>query len=192
MVNAQQFINQLKNKEKKLSFNITHEELEGELYLTEFTKLKWLNCSENELTSLNLSQNNDLESINASKNKLKNLDWLANLSQKAKLKSLNLFGNEIGEVDFAWLFNNFPKLEKINLSGKPLKTKNLDNLSNEHFGKLVKGIKDKKIRINSYKGTINIDGLAGICSKISQPRESTTATKRSIFTDAYSTGWFTC
>ncbi|CAG8470033.1 6206_t:CDS:2 [Cetraspora pellucida] len=83
----------------------------------------------------------------------------SNLPQKDKLKSLNLFGNEIQEVDFAELFTNFPKLESMNLSGNPLKAKNLDNLSNEHFGKLVKGIKDKKISVNSFKGTVLMDLL---------------------------------
>ncbi|CAG8497775.1 29284_t:CDS:2 [Gigaspora margarita] len=89
MVDTQEFVNRLKNKEKKTSFNITHEELEG-------------------------NQNNDLESINAAKNKLKNLDWLADLPQKDKLKSLNLFGNEIEEVDFS-LLTAFSNLESINL-----------------------------------------------------------------------------
>ncbi|CAG8849466.1 31845_t:CDS:2, partial [Gigaspora margarita] len=102
-------------------------------------------CSDNELTDLDISKNNDLESINATKNKLKSLDWLADLPAKDKLKSLNLFGNEIGEVDFAELITNFPNLEKINLSGNPLKAKNLDNLSSEQFAKLIKDIKDKKI-----------------------------------------------
>ncbi|CAG8687129.1 4855_t:CDS:2, partial [Cetraspora pellucida] len=68
-----------------------------------------------------------------------------NLPHKEKLKSLNLFGNEIQE--------------SMNLSGNPLKAKNLDNLSNEQFAKLVNGIKEKKIRINSYKGTILMDLL---------------------------------
>jgi len=35
----------------------------------------------------------------------------------------------------------------------------LDNLTSEQFGKLVQGIKDKKIRINSWKGTILMDLL---------------------------------
>ncbi|CAG8745164.1 14629_t:CDS:2 [Gigaspora margarita] len=116
----------------------------------------------------NLSQNNDLESINAAKNKLKNLDWLADLPQKDKLKSLNLFGNEIEEVDFAELLTNFPKLEKINLGGNPLKAKNLDNLSAEQFAKLVNDIKNQKIRINSFKGTVLMDLLEYAQELISQ------------------------
>ncbi|KLL05384.1 MAG: hypothetical protein MRERV_1c058 [Mycoplasmataceae bacterium RV_VA103A] len=87
------------------------------------------------------------------------MDWLANLPQKDKLKSLNLFGNEIGEVDFTKIFTKFPKLEKINLSGNPLSAKNLDNLSSEQFAKLIKGIKEKKISVNSSKSTVLMDLL---------------------------------
>jgi len=35
----------------------------------------------------------------------------------------------------------------------------LENLTSEQFGKLVQGIKDKKIKINSFKGTILMDLL---------------------------------
>ena len=47
----------------------------------------------------------------------------------------------------------------MNCENNPLSAKNLDNLSSEQFGKLVQGIKDKKIRINSFKGTILMDLL---------------------------------
>ncbi|CAG8471870.1 14315_t:CDS:2 [Cetraspora pellucida] len=83
----------------------------------------------------------------------------ANLPHKDKLKSLNLFGNEIKEIDFTKIFTNFPKLEKINLSGNPLSAKNLDDLSSEQFAKLIKGIKEKKISVNSFKGTVLMDLL---------------------------------
>jgi len=50
-------------------------------------------------------------------------------------------------------------LEYLNCENNPLSAKNLDNLTSEQFGKLVKGIKDKKIKINSFKGTILMDLL---------------------------------
>ena len=50
-------------------------------------------------------------------------------------------------------------MEYLNCENNPLSAKNLENLSSEQFGKLVQGIKDKKIRINSFKGTILIDLL---------------------------------
>ncbi|KLL02616.1 MAG: hypothetical protein MRERV_85c003, partial [Mycoplasmataceae bacterium RV_VA103A] len=115
---------------------------------------------ENELTSLNLSQNNDLESINASKNKLKNLDWLANLPHKDKLKSLNLFGNEIQEVDFS-LLASFPNLESINLSNNPLNGNNLNlaDLNEQQLSLLKTWIKEGKIKISDWKGNVALNLL---------------------------------
>ncbi|CAG8603995.1 8470_t:CDS:2, partial [Scutellospora calospora] len=112
---------------------------------------------EGEITDLKEFKN--LKGINVSNNKLTNLNFLDTLPNKDKLKSLNLFGNQIKEVDFAELFTKFPNLEKINLSGNPLKAKNLDNLSAEQFGKLINGIKEKKISVNSFKSTFLMDLL---------------------------------
>jgi len=50
-------------------------------------------------------------------------------------------------------------LEYLNCENNPLSAKNLENLTGEQFGKLVHGIKDKKIKINSFKGTILMDLL---------------------------------
>jgi hypothetical protein len=54
---------------------------------------------------------------------------------------------------------NFPNLEKMNLQNNPISAKNLDNLTNQQFNKLVQGIKDKKIRVDSFKGTVLMDLL---------------------------------
>ena len=50
-------------------------------------------------------------------------------------------------------------MEYLNCENNPLSAKNLENLTSEQFGKLVQGIKDKKIKINSFKGTILMDLL---------------------------------
>jgi len=50
-------------------------------------------------------------------------------------------------------------LEYLNCENNPLSAKNLENLSSEQFSKLVNGIKNKKIKINSFKGTILMDLL---------------------------------
>src|SRR5205085_8205932 len=52
-----------------------------------------------------------------------------------------------------------PNFEYLNCENNPLSAKNLDNLSSEQFGKIVDGIKNKSIQINSYKGTILMDLL---------------------------------
>ena len=81
------------------------------------------------------------------------------MPNKDKIKGINLFGNQITEIDFAELFTKFPNLEKINLQNNPAKAKNLNNLTNQQFNKLVHGIKNKKIRVDSFKGTLLIDLL---------------------------------
>ena len=102
----------------------------------------------------NLSEFANLKGVNASNNQITNLNFLNTLPNKDKLKGINLFGNQIQEIDFADLFTKFPNLEGINLQNNPLSAKQLDKLSNEQFAKLVNGIKNKKIKIHSFKGTI--------------------------------------
>ena len=50
-------------------------------------------------------------------------------------------------------------MEYFNCENNPLSAKNLENLTSEQFAKLVEGIKEQKIRINSFKGTILMDLL---------------------------------
>jgi Asp-tRNA(Asn)/Glu-tRNA(Gln) amidotransferase B subunit len=87
------------------------------------------------------------------------LDFLNSLPNKEQLKKLNFFGNQIKEIDLSHLLSTCSNLEYLNCENNPLSARNLDNLSSEQFGKLVQGIKDKKIRINSFKGTILMDLL---------------------------------
>jgi len=136
--NAQENINQLTNKAKIRYLDISNRDLSGNADLKEFTALT---------------------SLNSYNNKFENLDFLNTLPNKEQLKKINFFGNQIKEIDLAWILTNFPNLEYLNCENNPLSAKNLDNLSSEQFGKLVKGIKDKKIKINSWKGTILIDLL---------------------------------
>lgn len=107
----------------------------------------------------NLSDFADLKGVSVSNNELTNLNFLNTLPNKDKLKGVNFFGNQIKEVDFAELFTNFPNLEKINLQNNPTKAKNLNSLTNEQLVKLINGIKEQKIRIDSFKGTILTDLL---------------------------------
>src|SRR6185369_7175049 len=136
--NAQENINQLTNKVKIRYLDISNRDLSGQADLKEFTALA---------------------SLNSYNNKFENLDYLNSLPQKDQLKKLNFFGNQIKEIDLAHLLSTFANLEYLNCENNPLSAKNLDNLSSEQFGKLVQGIKDKKIKINSFKGTILMDLL---------------------------------
>ena len=81
------------------------------------------------------------------------------MPQKDKLEKINFYGNQLKEVDFAQLLSNFPNLQYINLENNPVKTKNLNSLTSTQFSRLIQGIKDKKIKVNSWKGTILMDLL---------------------------------
>jgi hypothetical protein len=169
--NIQEYINSLVNKQSTTYLNLgnidhsfqrtdiyncqkCNEKLEGNLRCQKCGIEKQL---EGEITDLKEFTN--LRGLNVANSQFTSLDFLNTLPNKDKLKSLNLFGNQIKEVDFAELFTKFPNLEKINLSGNPLSAKNLDNLSAEQFGKLINGIKEQKISVNSFKGTFLMDLL---------------------------------
>jgi len=68
---------------KKL--DISYENLKGELDLSDFTNLKYLDCSYNELTNLNISDCRQLKFLNCGYNKLTNLD-LTGLNKLKELK----------------------------------------------------------------------------------------------------------
>jgi len=82
-------------------------------------KLKSLDCSSNELTSLNLSKNIVLESLNCGSNKLTSLD----ISQNTALKSLTCSSNKLTSLDPT---NNI-KLTFISLENNLLESLNLSN-----------------------------------------------------------------
>ncbi|CAG8581061.1 60_t:CDS:2 [Ambispora leptoticha] len=168
--NIQEYINGLINKSTTFYLDLNNGSLQkAEHYNCRNCnqrlqgKLCCANCSQKEVKLTgeitDLKEFSNLRGINASNNKFENLNFLDTLPNKDKLKSLNLFGNQLKEIDFAELFTNFSNLEKINLENNPLSAKNLDNLTSEQFAKLVKGIKDKKIRVNSFKGTVLMDLL---------------------------------
>jgi hypothetical protein len=84
---------------------------------------------------------------------------LLTLPNKNKIEKINFFGNKIQEIDLARIFTDFPNLKYLNLDYNPLSVKNLENLTSEQFGKLVEGMKKKKIRISASKGSILTDLL---------------------------------
>ncbi|UCE93944.1 MAG: hypothetical protein JSV73_01240 [Flavobacteriaceae bacterium] len=60
-----------------------------------FTNLKELNCSNNELSTLDLTKNIRLESLNCSNNELSTLD----LTKNIRLESLNCSNNSLEDID---------------------------------------------------------------------------------------------
>jgi hypothetical protein len=165
--NTQEYINNLINKQRIYYLDLNNSLKRKEHNCSACSqKVNYLchNCvnTDRQLTGeiTNLSEFDSLKGINVSNNQLTNLNFLNSLPNKDKLKGINLFGNQIEEIDFGELFTNFPNLEKINFQNNPTKAKNLNNLTNEQLAKLINGIKEQKIRIDSFKGTILTDLLA--------------------------------
>ena len=142
-----------KSKYKSFLIKINHMSQDFQQHINNKTnkdKIRYLDISNNDLTGeANLKDFTNLKSLNAYNNKLESMEFLNSLTNKDKLQSINFFGNQVKEIDLAHLLSAFPNLEYLNCENNPLSAKNLDNLSSEQFGKLVQGIKNKKIRINS-------------------------------------------
>ena len=162
----QEYLNSLINKQRVYYLDLNNQNQKQDHNCPTCQQKINLNCgncnnTNKQLTGeiTNLSEFTNLKGVNVSNNQLTNLNFLNSLPNKAKLKGINLFGNQIQEVDFADLFTKFPNLAGINLQNNPASAKNLNNLTTQQFNKLVQGIKAKKIRVDSFKGTILMDLL---------------------------------
>lgn len=134
---AQEYISKLINKENITYLDLSNRNLVGDMNLVDFSKLK---------------------SVNAYGNKFAKLDFLFSLPNKNKLEKINFFGNEVKQVDFARLFAEFPNLQSINLENNPLGV-NFTSLNDIQFLQLVNSVEEKKVKINSWKGTLLLDLL---------------------------------
>ncbi|CAG8454117.1 16478_t:CDS:2 [Dentiscutata heterogama] len=123
MVNAQEWLDQNYTKENRKEINrleIHNKNLEGQLELADFISLKYLNCSSNKLTSLNLIDCQKLEVIRCYFNEIR----LLNLPKL----------NQLREFDTDW-FSPFTKLE-ILLIDNDTKDRIEKNIYNRFYGSL--------------------------------------------------------
>ncbi|KLL03066.1 MAG: hypothetical protein MRECE_30c014 [Mycoplasmataceae bacterium CE_OT135] len=120
MVNAMEWLhsqeeyNTKEKREKIKRLNIKYKKLEGHLDLREFVNLKELTCSDNQLTSLDLSVCSELTRLDCYYNKLTSVDFLKTLHQPEKLAWLSIFNNNIQPTDIA-IFKPFVNLECLKL-----------------------------------------------------------------------------
>ena len=130
MVNAQEYINNNYPKETKKnlkSLEISGKDLEGHLDLKDFINLERLDCYENRITSLNLTNNKNLTYLNPSSNPISNLD----LNQNEKLTEIHFSYGQTSSIDLSKNKNlNFVNFNNNLLSDLDL-TNNL-NLATVH------------------------------------------------------------
>jgi len=77
--------------------------------------LRYLNCSDNQLTNLDLSQCSNLEELSCYNNQFTSVDFLNTLSQPEKLEYLAIFNNNIQSTDIAY-FSKFVNLRVLEIS----------------------------------------------------------------------------
>src|SRR6185312_9433846 len=102
MVNAQEYLDQNYPKEERKNIKgleINDKNLEGHLDLRDFVNLEGLKCSENELTSIDLSNNRKLEVINCSNNLLTDIDF--SYQDPEKLWGIDIKNNNLSSRDLS-------------------------------------------------------------------------------------------
>jgi hypothetical protein len=113
MVNAQEYLDQQCSKEirgKISGLEINDKNLEGHLDLSDFVNLKKLNCSENKLTSINLSNNKKIEFIDCSDNLLTDIDL--SHQNPENLQGIIIQNNNLSLRNLS-IFSRFVKLENL-------------------------------------------------------------------------------
>jgi Leucine-rich repeat (LRR) protein len=109
-------------RENVIELSISYKELEGSLDLKDFVNLELLDCSNNQLTVLDLVNCQKLKYFSCSSNKLVALD-LTNLSQ---LEIFSCGDNYLTNLDYSFLSD---KIIFLDVSNNDLPQQNLNCLS---------------------------------------------------------------
>jgi len=112
MVNAQKWLynhekyNTPEKREKVENLDISNQNLEGKIILTGFKNLERLNCSHNQLTSLDLTDSSkSLKELIVNDNQLSRL--IFDTSDPTNLKTLNLANNKFHNNHSFWNFLSY-------------------------------------------------------------------------------------
>jgi hypothetical protein len=89
--------------------SIIDKDLEGNLDLSDFVNLTWLDCSKNKITGLNLSKNTELVLLNCEYNSLCDLSFLNKIPCSEKLVSLAINNNSFSSKKLE-IFSYFTNL----------------------------------------------------------------------------------
>ncbi|KLL04317.1 MAG: hypothetical protein MRECE_1c104 [Mycoplasmataceae bacterium CE_OT135] len=139
MPNAQQWLDKNYPKEERneiTELDISQKKLKGSLKLEGFVNLVKFTCGENQITQLEINQENPhLVYFDCYDNSLTNLDFLKQLSVPQKLKFLYLSNNNFPEQDLSFL-TDFVNLEELYLGNYYRKKKFRQGIYNRFSGSL--------------------------------------------------------
>lgn len=113
MISAQEYINNNFPKQGRLNITdleITKKNLEGHLDLRDFANLKKLDCSENKITSIDLSKNEKIKWIDCSDNLLNDIDF--SYQNPEELEGIIVHNNNLSWRDLS-CFSRFINLQSL-------------------------------------------------------------------------------
>ncbi|WNE40902.1 MAG: hypothetical protein mread185_000359 [Mycoplasmataceae bacterium] len=108
--NGEYYNNKGKKIDEIIYLDLKNIGLKGTLDISNFTKLKYLDCQKNQLTGLILPNSNSLEVLICNDNELTNL----NLDNYVNLQELNCFNNELSNIDLN-IFAHLTNLVSLNI-----------------------------------------------------------------------------
>ncbi|CAG8483154.1 11579_t:CDS:1 [Funneliformis mosseae] len=130
-VNAQKWVE--KNCHRDIiSLDISNKKLKGPLRFEGFNKLKYLDCYNNDLTSLDVSDCTNLVSIRANYNRIHKIDLPRN---DKGLEYLNLLDNNFTDQDLR-CFSRFVNLKDLHIGNTGTETDREENIYNRFHGSL--------------------------------------------------------
>ncbi|MCX7549555.1 T9SS type A sorting domain-containing protein [Xanthomarina sp. F2636L] len=130
--------------------NVSYEYIQDLSGIEAFTSLKTLNCSNNDLSLLDISQNNHLEELKANDNSLSSI----NVSSNTKLSVLELASNSLSSIDVSGNFS----LTDLSVSLNNLSTIDVSANSNlEFLGCYSNFIEDLNLLSNTQLRYLHVD-----------------------------------
>lgn len=141
---AQQWLDENYSKEKRseeTSLELFENNLEGSLSLEGFSRLKILDCSENLLTDLDLTDCHKISSLSCWGNQLTSLDFLFRIRNPKKMLYINICDNNFSQEKLI-CFRHFENLKKLRIYSSDIEE---FNEIHSHFCQSLKSYEDDGI-----------------------------------------------